>query len=92
MIGLVFLVKPFLLLALIRLLEQTEQPFMCAGIYTFIRVLFGFLLGEPIGSILLVALVGGAMAALYFWVLDKLMGKGFIFWTVAIAGLVIGMV
>jgi len=92
MIAFGLIVKPLLLLGLIKFLQETEEPLWCAGIYMAARALFAFLAGASIGEIFIISIVAGALAALYFWLLDKTMGKGVIFYIIAIGGLIIGLV
>ena len=88
-----FIIIRFIILAgLVRLLFETEKPLLCAGIYTGIRLLFGIVSGQPFEVLLVHTLIGGALAVAYFWVLDKLLGHGLLFWLVAVGGVVIGIV
>ncbi|MCP4584106.1 MAG: hypothetical protein GY839_21035 [candidate division Zixibacteria bacterium] len=77
---------------MIKFLWETEQPFWCAGIYTAAIAFFALLTGHSIGYIFLNSIIVGALASLYFWLLDKTMGMGVIFWVVAFVGLAIGLV
>ncbi len=86
------LIKLLLLYGLIMLLRETEKPFMCAGIYMAVILIWNFFMGASIGDMFFYALIAGALAALYFWLLDRFMGTGWIFWTIALAGVIIGLV
>ena len=79
MAGFGLVVKFLLLLGLIRLLLVTDRPYLCAGIYTAVVLLFSILTGYSIGELLLTVIIVGALSTLYFWLLYKLHGMGWIF-------------
>jgi hypothetical protein len=87
-----FIVKFLILLGLIRLLLETDNPFLCAGIYLFVKIIFSLLIGAPIMVIFFSSILAGALALLYFWLLARLGGAGILFWVVAIVGAFIGLV
>jgi hypothetical protein len=87
-----FIAKIVLLVGLIKLLVETNSPLLCAGVYIAVRLFFGLLLGYSIGALFISSIFAGAMAALYFWLLDRFEGAGLIFWVIAIGGLIIGLV
>ncbi len=82
--------RVLLLVGLIRLLIETNKPFLCSGIYAAAVTLFALIIGRGIG-----ALVAGVWAFLlssvYFWLLDRFDG-GILFWIILIVGLLIGLV
>lgn len=84
------IIRFLLLWGLVWLLIETDQPFLCAGIYAFAHAVFGFFAGVNFEGILISTIIAAGMAALYFWILDKLNGKGLIFWAVAFLGGAIG--
>ena len=86
------IVRALILVGLVRLLSVTQNPLLCAGIYTSIRFLFGILSGHPFDVLFIHALIGGGLSAAYFWVLDKLLDGGILFWVVAVGGMAIGIV
>jgi hypothetical protein len=90
--SLVIIAKFLLLIGLIRLLMETDQPLLCAGIYMVVNIFFAILSGSTLGSIVFFIVIGGIGAVLYFMVLDRLLGKGWIFWLAAIVGALIGFV
>ncbi len=80
-----------MLVALIRLLIATDNPLLCAGIYTAV-VAGGSLLGgagpaEAVLSSGLAFLTSG----IYFWLLKRFDGS-FLWWVIMIAGVLIAFV
>ena len=87
----ILLIKILVLVSLIKLLLVTEQPILCAGIYTAIRFIFSLIFGFPFLAVLIGSAIGFGLAFLYFWLLDRFRETG-VFWIVLILGLVIGLV
>jgi hypothetical protein len=87
----VIFVRPLILIALIKILIQTNKPFLCSGIYAGLATLFGLFMGSGLAG----AVVGGGIAfvlsSLYFWLLDRFDGS-ILWWIIAVGGLVIGLV
>lgn len=81
-----------ILIGLVKLLVETEKPFVCAGIFTVIRFLFALGFGCGLVAALGVAAVACALACMYFWLLDRFQGAGVVWWLILIAGLLLGMV
>lgn len=81
------IINVFILAGLVKFLIQTEQPFLCAGLYALFHLLVGLALGAPFFWILLFSTIILAVAVLNFWLLDKLEGAGPIWWLVFILGL-----
>jgi len=79
-----------LLVGLIRLLIETNKPFLCSGIYGAVVAVFALISGHGVG-----ALVAGVWAFLlssvYFWLLDRFDGS-ILFWVIMVLGLLIGLV
>jgi hypothetical protein len=79
-----------LLVGLIRLLIETNKPFLCSGIYAAAVTVFALISGHGVK-----ALVAGVWAFLlssaYFWLLDRFDGS-ILFWIIMILGLLIGLV
>lgn len=72
----------------LAVLKQTNSPFLCALIYTFVSILivFATITGNPNWSAVGLALAfTGALSYIYFWVLKKLEDT-FFWWIVAAAG------
>jgi hypothetical protein len=82
--------RVLLLFGLIRLLIETNKPFLCSGIYA--AIVTGFSL---IGGSGTTAIGAGGLAFLlasaYFWMLDRFQ-EGILFWVIMIVGLIIGLV
>jgi len=86
------IIKFILLAALVRLLLETDKPFLCSGIYAGVAFLLGLVFGIPILVVLIHASISFVLASIYFWLLDRLDGSEVLWWLVAIGGIVIGLV
>lgn len=82
--------KVFLIVALIKILLITDQPFLCSGLYAGVMLLLVLAFGAPLAAALLVALIGFVGASIYFWLLSRFEDSGLIWWLILIAGLVVG--
>lgn len=81
-------VKVLILIALVKLLVESENALLCAVLYSGVSTLFGLLAGMP----LLIGLFGATIAFgysfVYFWLLARFLGGGFTWWLILVAGLV----
>jgi len=89
MILLVF--KLLALFALIQVLYNTENPFMCSGIYASIILVFSLLFGDGFLGAIFVTGISFALASLYFWLLNEFK-DGTLHWGIMVGGLLIGLV
>lgn len=78
--------------ALVKILLETEKPFLCSGIYAFIGFLFRLIVGIPLLNTLISTAISFALASLYFWLLNRFSESGWLFWLILIFGLAIGIV
>jgi len=85
-------VRIFILVGLVKLLLETEKPFLCAGIYTAIGFVFRLAASTPLDEALLATGISFALASLYFWLLHRLSGSGAVWWLILILGIAIGIV
>jgi hypothetical protein len=85
-------IKILLLAALIRLLIATDKPFLCAGIYAGVALLFGLVFGGAFLPALISAAIAFALASIYFWLLDWLDSASVWWWVVALGGILLGLV
>ncbi|MEZ7279788.1 hypothetical protein [Pseudoalteromonas sp. 68 DY56-GL68] len=83
--------KILILVALLKLLINTERPSLCAGIYTAIVLLFNLMFGLGFITSIVGAVISGVLALIYFWLLNHFRDTA-IFWLVLILGLAIGLV
>ncbi|MCF7501851.1 MULTISPECIES: hypothetical protein [unclassified Pseudoalteromonas] len=83
--------KILILVALLKLLINTERPSLCAGIYTAIVLLFNLMFGLGFITSIVGAAISGVLALIYFWLLNHFRDTA-IFWLVLILGLAIGLV
>ena len=81
------IVNVFILAGLVKFLIESEQPLLCAGLYAVIHLLIGLMFGAPFWLMVILSTIILAVAALYFWLLDKLEGSGPVWWLVFILGL-----
>ena len=82
--------KVLILVALLKLLINTERPSLCAGIYTAIVLLFNLMFGLGFIASIVGAAISGVLALIYFWLLNHFRETA-IFWLVLILGLAIGL-
>jgi hypothetical protein len=87
-----FGIKILLIIGLIKLLRETHKPLLCASIYVGVRLIFSYLFGHTIAYLFVGSLIAGALAALYFWLLDYFEASGVIFWIIALGGFLVGLV
>lgn len=85
------IVKILLLVGLLKVLYETQQPLLCAGIYSAVGFAFGLVFGVPLMLAAIVAVIGFALASLYFWLLTTF-DDGVLHWVILIGGLLIGLV
>lgn len=78
--------KILIMVSLLRLLDVTNKPFLCSGIYASIVLLFGIILGDPIIEVLLLTAIALAIASLYFWLLTRF-NDGLAYWGIMLGGL-----
>jgi len=83
--------KILVLIGLIKLLQSTESPLLCAGIYAVVAAIFTGLTTTDFSKVLLIALIGFLLSLLYFWLLQRTR-HSWIWWLVAMGGVLIGMV
>ena len=77
----------FILAGLVKFLVESEQPFLCAGLYTASHVFLGLMFGQSLWYVVIFGAVILVVSTLYFWLLDKLEGSGAVWWLVFILGL-----
>lgn len=80
-----------LLAALIKVLQVTDNPILCAGIYAVFIFFIALFNSQTFGAIIITSIVAFLSAWLYFWLLSKLEGS-FLWWIVLIVGLLIGFI
>ena len=83
------IISILILAGLIKLLLVSERPLLCAGIYAGLTLFFDFISGAPLRTILLSAGISLVVAWIYFWILNRLAGQGFLWWFVAVCGFAI---
>ena len=83
--GAMIFIDIMILVALIKILLETDRPFVCAGIYAGMNFFFGLAGGFTLALFVGVGILFG-MASLYFWLLSRLEGAGALWWLVAIGG------
>ncbi|AOT08716.1 hypothetical protein [Pseudoalteromonas luteoviolacea] len=91
MIGHVLIIKIILLIALLRVLAITEKPILCAGIYSSVALIFGFMSGAALTYIAVTVGISFALSFLYFWLLNRF-NHGPLYFVIMILGLGIGLV
>ena len=84
-------IRILVLIGLVKLLDVSNKPFLCSGIYAGVVLLFGLFLFYPLISVLLSVAIAFALSSLYFYLLDRFLDTK-IFWVILIVGLAIGLV
>lgn len=74
-----------------KILLETEKPELCAAVYGVAVFVIGLLFGAGFVGSAISALVSGALALVYFLLLDRFRYTT-AFWVVFVVGLVIGVV
>jgi hypothetical protein len=85
-------IKILLIISLIKLLRETHQPLLCAGIYASAYLILSFMFGHTLNHLLVGTLIVGVLSAAYFWLLDYFEASGIIYWIIALGGFLIGLV
>lgn len=81
-----------ILVGLIRLLVRTDKPLLCAGIYGGINGFLLLFLGVPYDTATLHAAISFVIAAAYFGLLTIMAYGSFLWWFIAAAGALVGLV
>lgn len=69
-------IKLVILVALIKLLQATNQPLLCSGLYALVVFVFGLAWGGSFLAVLIGSVIAFGLASLYFWLLDTTEGSG----------------
>ncbi|MFT5260855.1 MAG: hypothetical protein ACI9J2_000749 [Saprospiraceae bacterium] len=85
------MIKIIFLVALLKVLDVTRKPFLCAGLYGALVCITTLVFGYPIGQALFVGAITLAISTPYFWLLT-VYNKGIGYWLFAIAGLTIALI
>lgn len=87
----ILIFKIFVLVALIQILNRTDRPFLCAGIYATILLPINLMLETPLHIALISAGIAFALASLYFWLLNYFK-YGWQYWLTFVGGILVGLV
>lgn len=82
------ILQVIILVALIKVLIETENVVLCAGIYTGLSVLISLLFGESFQGIVIGALITFAFVYVYFWLLSRFIDGGLMFWLILVGGII----
>lgn len=80
-------IKVFVLSLLIRLLARTDNPWLCAIIYSVLVFVLGVVFGPGILSASISAALGLVGAFVYFSILNRLDTRSIGWWLVAVLGI-----
>ena len=86
-----FMIKLFFIVALVKLLLNTNKPAQCAGIYAVGGFLISLIFGRPFLFAGIASAISFAFALLYFWLMDKF-EESSLFWVILILGILVGLV
>ena len=76
-----------ILVALVKVLIETENVLLCACIYTGVSALLGLLFGAPLLAMTIISFIRFGYVYAYFWLLSRFIDGGIIFWLILIIGL-----
>jgi len=74
--------------ACVKLLSLGVKPLTVAGIFVAGRVFLALILGGGFSVLLLTAVITGAIAFVYFWLLDRAEGSG-VWWVILVLGVLL---
>ena len=77
-----------ILVALVKVLIETENVVLCAGIYTGLSALISLLFGESFQGVVIGALITFAFVYVYFWLLSRFIDGGLMFWLILVGGII----
>ena len=86
------IIRFILLASLVKLLQSSRSPVLCASIYVGASLLFTLLLGRFSLGVLFGSAISFGLSWVYFWLLNYFEDGGIIFYAILIGGLVIGLV
>lgn len=86
------MIKVIILIGLIKLLVETNKPFLCAIIYAAITLIFSMCFSAAIIPVLIATGIGFVLSLIYFWLLNYFVDSLLIFWVILVLGLLIGLV
>jgi len=82
-------IKVFVLAAMIRLLIATSKPLLCAGVYAGCAFVLDAVFGQNFTRAAMMAGLSFVIAAVYFWILERLEMGSFVWWVVAVIGVLL---
>ena len=82
--------KIIALVALVKLLDATDKPLLCSGLYAAVCLGVGLFSGNEIKEILLVTSLAFVVASVYFYFLDRV--EGIFWWVILVIGLPMVMI
>ena len=77
------------LVALVKLLDTTNKPLLCSGLYAAIVLCFGFFMGGSPKEVVIGTALSFAAASFYFWLLNRV--EGLFWWVIMVMGLPIAL-
>ncbi|HOI56001.1 MAG TPA: hypothetical protein PLP01_12180 [Phycisphaerae bacterium] len=75
------------LIACLKLLDETGRPFLCAVAYVAVEFVLGLFFQTAWLALLLSSAVTLAYVAAYFWLLDRYGHSRSLYWTILLIGL-----
>lgn len=79
------IVNLIILLGLVKLLDVSDNPMLCAVLYAIATLVTALIFGNPLTATFLSALIAGAISFVYFWMLKRA-GHAPAYWIVLIIG------
>lgn len=77
-----------ILVALIKVLIETENALLCAGLFAGVNALLGLLFGSELIPLAIGTAINFGYTFGWFWLLTRFIDGGLVFWVLVIVGLV----
>ena len=85
------MLKIFIIVALVKLLDATNKPFLCSGLYAVIVFSLGLLVGGAPTEVIIGTAISFGTASIYFWLLNRVEDSLF-WWIILVMGLPIALI
>jgi hypothetical protein len=83
--------KIIILIGLLKLLDVSNKPLLCSGIYAGIVFLLGLMFGASFLPVIVSTGIAFALSTAYFFLLNYF-SESWYYWPILVIGLFIGMV
>jgi len=87
----ILVLKVLIIISILKLLNITEKPFLCSGIYALIAFILNLAFSNVLIYSAILASISFVTASIYFWLLNYFQ-YGWQYWATLVIGLAIGAV